>query len=44
MINTLQIIVLTNLFNFKNMPPNAQIVMQAILRMCSLEFVDTSKF
>ena len=44
MINTLQIIVLTNLFNFKNIPLNAEMVMQAILRLCSLEFIDTSKF
>ena len=42
MINTLQVIVLTDLFGFQEIPQNAEMLMQAILRMCSLEFVDTS--
>jgi len=42
MINSLQIIVLTDLFGLQNVPPNASMVMQAILKMCSLEFIDTS--
>ena len=44
MINTLQILVLTDLFGFRDIPPNAEMVMQAILRMCSLEFIDTGQF
>ena len=41
MINSLQIIVLTDLFGLQNVPPNASMVMQSILKMCSLEFIDT---
>ena len=41
MINTLQIIVLTDLFAL-DVPMNASLVMQLILKMCSLEFIDTS--
>ena len=41
MINSLQVIVLTDLFGLQNVPPNASLVMQSILKMCSLEFIDT---
>ena len=40
MINSLQIIVLTDLFELE-IPTNAGMVMELILRMCSLEFIDT---
>ena len=32
---------LTDLFAIQDIPPNAEMLMQAILRMCSLEFIDT---
>lgn len=41
MINALQVIVLTKLFSLDNIPPNAYIVMQTILKLCALEFIDT---
>lgn len=43
LINTLQIIVLTDLFNL-DVPPNADNFMMMILGLCSLEFIDTSVY
>lgn len=40
LINTLQMIVMTSLFQLE-IPPNADMVMLMILKMCSLEFVNT---
>lgn len=42
LINTLQIIVMTDLFSLRNVPPNATLVMQMILKLCTLEFFDVS--
>ena len=42
LINTLQMIVLTVLFQL-DIPPNAEMVMEMILKMCSLEFVPTEE-
>lgn len=40
LINTLQMIVMTSLFQLV-IPPNADMVMLMILKMCSLDFVNT---
>ena len=42
MINTLQVLVLTELF-YIDIPVNADMVMRMILRMCSLDFIQTDK-